>query len=264
MSDFDEEAERERLREQYERDKRKRQATERMSDLLLKGATMTNSHCGECGDPIFRHDGQEFCPTCERVVGQTAEGTADDGAEGTADGGAGRTADGTGGHSADATTSGTDEATIDAGADGVTGDDIADSIEKNVDSTTASADSTAEAADSTVPSTDVTPPGTDASDVDTDRQAESPVETEGVGESDRRSNETSTEQPLRSGPDPSVSGGTPSRTTDLSEARASLTRTVTRLARQAEASDDLGRTREYLEIVREAADALAAVRQADR
>jgi len=73
MSGFDEEAERERLREKYGRDQEKRANTQRMSELLLKGATMTNSHCDTCGDPIFRHDGQEFCPTC-----QAADGTADE------------------------------------------------------------------------------------------------------------------------------------------------------------------------------------------
>jgi uncharacterized Zn finger protein (UPF0148 family) len=75
MSGFDEEAERERLREKYERDAEKRTATQRMSELLLKGATMTDKHCEVCGDPIFRHDGQEFCPTCQ------AEGRADEDAE---------------------------------------------------------------------------------------------------------------------------------------------------------------------------------------
>ncbi|GAB6860987.1 Sjogren's syndrome/scleroderma autoantigen 1 family protein [Haloplanus litoreus] len=65
MSGFDKEAERERLREKYEQDQEKRAATQRMSELLLKGATMTNSHCDSCGDPIFRYDGQEFCPTCQ-------------------------------------------------------------------------------------------------------------------------------------------------------------------------------------------------------
>ncbi len=68
MSDFDREAERERLREKYEQDRNEREATERMSELLLQGATMTNAHCSECGDPIFRYDGQEFCATCERPV----------------------------------------------------------------------------------------------------------------------------------------------------------------------------------------------------
>ncbi|WP_136689526.1 Sjogren's syndrome/scleroderma autoantigen 1 family protein [Halorhabdus amylolytica] len=74
MSDFDEEAERERLREQYEREQQKREATEHMSELLLKGATMTDAHCDECGDPIFRYDGQTFCPTCQREVDFDAEG----------------------------------------------------------------------------------------------------------------------------------------------------------------------------------------------
>lgn len=69
MSDeFDREAERERLREKYERDKQKREASERMSELLLQGATMTNHHCPECHSPVFRYDGSEFCPTCEREV----------------------------------------------------------------------------------------------------------------------------------------------------------------------------------------------------
>ncbi|AXG05463.1 hypothetical protein DU500_02880 [Haloplanus rubicundus] len=80
MSGFDEEAERERLREKYEQDQEKRASTQRMSELLLKGATMTNSHCDTCGDPIFRHDGQEFCPTCQATDGKGAaaqEATAD-------------------------------------------------------------------------------------------------------------------------------------------------------------------------------------------
>lgn len=64
MSDFDKEAEREKLREKYEQDKEERKATQRMSDLLLKGATMTNAHCGTCGDPLFQHDGTTFCPSC--------------------------------------------------------------------------------------------------------------------------------------------------------------------------------------------------------
>jgi len=68
MSDFDKEAEREKLREKYEQDQEKREATEQMSELLLQGATMTNAHCSDCGDPIFRYDGQEFCPTCEKAV----------------------------------------------------------------------------------------------------------------------------------------------------------------------------------------------------
>jgi uncharacterized Zn finger protein (UPF0148 family) len=81
MSDFDKEAERERLREKYERDQAKREATEQMSELLLQGATMTNAHCSECGDPIFRYDGQEFCASCERAVDREADAEATDEAD---------------------------------------------------------------------------------------------------------------------------------------------------------------------------------------
>ena len=84
MSDFDREAERERLREKYERDQEKRESTQRMSELLLRGATMTDSHCDDCGDPVFRYEGQEFCATCqaEGAPAERAErdaGTEDEG-----------------------------------------------------------------------------------------------------------------------------------------------------------------------------------------
>ena len=82
MSDFDADAERERLREKYEQDREKREATEQMSELLLQGATMTNAHCSECGDPIFRYEGQEFCATCEHAVDRNGSGdTSDEPAE---------------------------------------------------------------------------------------------------------------------------------------------------------------------------------------
>lgn len=70
MSEFDKEAEREKLRKKLEKEEQDREATQRMSELLLKGATMTNVHCDVCGDPIFRSDGQEFCPTCQKPVVQ--------------------------------------------------------------------------------------------------------------------------------------------------------------------------------------------------
>jgi uncharacterized Zn finger protein (UPF0148 family) len=82
MSDFDKEAERERLREKYERDQEKRDATEKMSELLLQGATMTNAHCSECNDPIFRYDGQEFCATCEKPVDRDTGSEDDEQADG--------------------------------------------------------------------------------------------------------------------------------------------------------------------------------------
>ncbi|UTF54650.1 Sjogren's syndrome/scleroderma autoantigen 1 family protein [Natronosalvus rutilus] len=82
MSDFDKEAEREKLRKKYERDEADREATQRMSDLLLKGATMTNTHCDVCGDPLFRYQGTTFCPSChggpEGVEASVDDGTGDE------------------------------------------------------------------------------------------------------------------------------------------------------------------------------------------
>jgi uncharacterized Zn finger protein (UPF0148 family) len=76
MSEFDKEAERRRLREKYESEEADRETTERMSELLLQGATMTNQHCDACGSPIFRYQGQEFCPTCQAEARKQAH--ADD------------------------------------------------------------------------------------------------------------------------------------------------------------------------------------------
>ncbi|EMA58575.1 Sjogren's syndrome/scleroderma autoantigen 1 family protein [Halorubrum lipolyticum] len=83
MSDgFDKEAEREKLREKLADDDEKREHTQRMSELLLQGATMTNRHCDDCGDPIFRHDGQEFCPTCQAAgSGGGAQGESQESAQ---------------------------------------------------------------------------------------------------------------------------------------------------------------------------------------
>ena len=82
MSDFDKEAEREKLRERFAEDEEKRETTEQMSELLLQGATMTDTHCDSCGNPLFRYDGQTFCPTCQRTA---ADGTTEEQAA-TADG----------------------------------------------------------------------------------------------------------------------------------------------------------------------------------
>jgi uncharacterized Zn finger protein (UPF0148 family) len=81
MSDFDKEAERRKLREKYEKDREKRVATQRMSELLLKGATMTNKHCDVCGDPLFRYNGEEFCATC-RGEGRDARAASSEATDG--------------------------------------------------------------------------------------------------------------------------------------------------------------------------------------
>ncbi|WP_435155785.1 Sjogren's syndrome/scleroderma autoantigen 1 family protein [Haladaptatus sp. DFWS20] len=89
MSDFDKEAEREKLRQQYEAEKEERKSTQRMSELLLQGATMTGKHCDTCGDPIFRQNGTEFCPTCQQQQpaggAPAAEASADEAEETTAE-----------------------------------------------------------------------------------------------------------------------------------------------------------------------------------
>lgn len=87
MSEFDKEAEREKLREQFAEEEKEREQTQRMSDLLLRGATMTNKHCEHCGSPIFRQNGEVFCPSCggEATAVESAEsaespdGTANEG-----------------------------------------------------------------------------------------------------------------------------------------------------------------------------------------
>jgi uncharacterized Zn finger protein (UPF0148 family) len=205
-----------------------------MSELLLKGATMTNAHCGECGDPIFRYDGEEFCPTCQRPVadGEDAGGSDDgsgDAGEDRPDAGAG---DG--------------DAIADAGAsaDGPATANEVSAPEDPVDSGagTFPASASADAGGSTHERSAGTPASPDASDRSRPPAANATGRVRGGDEAAA----------------PADASGR-SEGADLDAARASLTRTVARLARQAEASDDLGRTREYLAATREAAEALAAV-----
>ncbi|EMA44378.1 hypothetical protein C448_08894 [Halococcus morrhuae DSM 1307] len=75
MSEFDKEAEREKLRKRFAEEDEKRETTEQMSELLLQGATMTDTHCDRCGSPLFRYDDQTFCPTCQQSAD---DGGADD------------------------------------------------------------------------------------------------------------------------------------------------------------------------------------------
>ena len=218
MSEFDKEAEREKLREQFAEDEEDRESTERMSELLLQGATMTNKHCDVHGDPIFRYDGEEFCPSC-RAAGQET-GTVDP-----ATGGSGG-----------APTSGE---SLDAGdapaADSVPSDGV---------------DASASEPPASVPETPVqSPPDADATN-HRDVSAAPP-----------RSSSPEPD-PVQERPSASPSDG--ARHADLAEARTSLARTVTRFADEAERADDLARSREYLAAVEDAANALAAVRNAEK
>ena len=65
MAEMDKEAEKEKLRLQFEREAKSRESARVMSSLLLQGATMTRKHCEMCGDPIFLQEGKEFCPSCK-------------------------------------------------------------------------------------------------------------------------------------------------------------------------------------------------------
>jgi len=256
MSDFDREAERERLREKYENDEQKREHSERMSELLLKGATMTNVHCEECGDPVFRYDGQEFCPTCQREVGAGAgaEAGVGDDAPGTADSGAAEptepaSGDGrpdAGGAGADAGQTGQPEPGAgrapDLRSDAATGSGLAGTGREAEPSATPEASPDDRSAGrGPVPEEDATPgPAVDA---------------HGAGPEGGQE---------RAGPDPSApTEPRPEPTADdgtLSEARAALVRTLTDAARRAEATSDPRTRRDHLAAAREAAEALSALR----
>jgi len=272
MSDFDKEAERERLREKYERDQEKRAATEQMSELLLKGATMTNSHCENCGDPIFRYQGEEFCPTCQQVV-TDPDGEADDAIDGTEDSGqtepgesddAGERADASGGSAADGPApsgSTPDEETGDPGPD--TSGDIADT---GGDSPSDSAGTVPGRIETKRPTGPAVDPGTDAGRGPAEDEHDAPREsgggrdtapTPGDGPSGGRGSSAATGPPTSPAPTPSAKGGESGG--PLAEARASLTRTLRTQARLAEQCEDPRRARDHLAAAREAAEALSAL-----
>ena len=56
-----------------------------MSELLLKGATMTNKHCDQCSDPLFRYNGQTFCPSCQAEGDVQADSQSQTGADANAE-----------------------------------------------------------------------------------------------------------------------------------------------------------------------------------
>jgi uncharacterized Zn finger protein (UPF0148 family) len=241
MSDFDKEAERERLREKYEQDQKKREASERMSDLLLKGATMTNAHCNNCGDPIFRYDGDEFCPTCQQVV------TEDEAAETAAGQEAPDAPAGEQTHSADETATnqiGTETATHEADAANGTAPagDSPDHIEiKQPDGPTART-------------------GADQS-VDPSQSAQGQSgASEGAPQPSATGQQSRTQQSPTQQP-PATASSTPSADAgdDFEAARASLVRTLRSHAEQADQCDDPRRARDHLAAAREAAEALSAL-----
>ena len=221
MSDFDKEAEREKLREKYEQEE-DREATEQMSELLLKGATMTNAHCSDCGDPIFRYDGQEFCPTCEKPVDR---GTNSDDQAGTDN---------------VEVTAPSDDARVQFGGQEPSAEQPTDPAEQTADPAHTDDQSTPEHAE----------PGQTGTAAD--QQAE---ETTRSAPSLDPSADTRVDvpKPATSGEAAGAAGDVAS---SVASARASLARTADRFARAAEATEDPAVAREHLEAAREAAAAL--------
>ncbi|GAB6879639.1 hypothetical protein JCM17823_19130 [Halorubrum gandharaense] len=227
MSDadeFDKEAERRKLREKFAEDDEKREHTQRMSELLLKGATMTDQHCDRCGDPIFRHDGQEFCPSCNRPgEGGQAAGKA---------GGAG--------------TSEAAEATEAADAGGPAGGPTDQPAETAVNPQAGGRPGAASQQPETPRADDRTTPP---------RQPPQPVQSEQSGQSPPQTGAEA--GAAESGHQAPVDTGSP--VAGVADARASLVRTLTKFSRAAEQTDDPRRAREHLRAAREAAETLAAL-----
>ncbi|WP_276299548.1 Sjogren's syndrome/scleroderma autoantigen 1 family protein [Halorussus lipolyticus] len=266
-SGFDKEAEREKLREKYGDEDEDRENTRRMSELLLQGATMTGKHCDNCGDPIFRHDGQEFCPTCQH---EAREQTQVRNAESQ-------------GQSPDET----DPVQRADSAEESAGDADQSDDEPRVEI------NDVRVADQHGDHSNVRRPSSQADDrraSDDGRGAQNHADRQRGPHGHRRSDHTRSDH-TRSGPNQSADqqnrarahrvgdqrrGDGRSRTgagrptadavsaDDLGPAREALVRKLTDLARQAEETDDVARSRELLSATREAAEALAALDRANR
>ena len=238
---IDKEALREELREKYERDEQEREATQRMSDLLLKGATMTNAHCGTCGDPLFQQDGTTFCPSChgrpEAVEGtevETAAEVADEGAS----------PDDTDGVPAEDATGTSGPATGAGDAVGEGGDPSSDAPRNDV----------TRAGVGVSPDEDQRTPG-DRPATDrvkpTDAASSDPERTRPTSDSDRSS---------RPSPPRDASSAATSAAGDREAARDSLVRALEKFAAEAAATDDPRYARECLEAAREASETLNTLR----
>jgi uncharacterized Zn finger protein (UPF0148 family) len=237
MSDFDREAEREKLREKYEEDKEKRQASERMSELLLQGATMTNRHCKECHSPVFRYEGDEFCPTCQQVVDEDGNfvGPA-------ADQGQAQSRD-----QQPAAANGQQPTAEDAGTEPVEQAEPAEPAEP------------AASTERTAPERHADERAMDDQSRETQQPAE-PTENRPAPARDRRP--ARVDPPARREASADESAGREERAGgDLGEAEAALVREITSLTRQAEETRDIGRKRDLFAAAREAADTLQTVRR---
>ena len=239
MSDFDREAEREKLREKYERDKQKREASEQMSELLLQGATMTNRHCPECHSPVFRYEGQEFCPTCQKEITEEGELLDDEDETGTQPETEGTDADAPDAPDADADAPDADAPDADADADAP--DAEPESDRSTVESGRAPERDSASGSPPT-PARDRRPARVD------------PPARRETGTTDEASGRDVTENRVRTGQPGSERG-------QLREAERTLVDEITSLTRRAEETRDVGRKRDLLAAAREAAETLETVRR---
>jgi len=231
MSDFDKEAEREKLREKYGDDEANRETTEQMSELLLKGATMTNAHCNNCGDPIFRYDGQEFCPTCQQPVDR---GEADEAADADED-------------NIEVTTP-SDEATVQFGGE----PDSEASGQSNADeqpSASAQSPSNGRPAEESQPTHRTVEQSHSAPSVDPASTA-----TESAATRQPSDPEPTATESVSSGTDATATTGTASD--HLASAQVLLAQTVEEYAKRARETDSPRQAQEYLEAAREAAETL--------
>jgi uncharacterized Zn finger protein (UPF0148 family) len=239
MSDFDKEAEREKLREKYERDKAEREATQRMSDLLLKGATMTNAHCGTCGDPLFQQDGATFCPSChgnpDAVQGTDLEARpADESAAQSGDG---------------------DDETASTGSESAAAPET--DPERAADRTeqTAETEPAGDAGDR--PSS---PPSRSTSDRDVRTQSTEPSPARAGGNDRSRAQHDAHHDGSDRTPSATASPSLGGQTGDLETARDSLVAALEKFAREAAETDDPRYAKGCLEAAREASETLETLR----
>jgi UPF0148 protein len=234
---FDEEAVRAELREKYADEEDERAATARMSELLLQGATMTNQHCDRCGNPIFRYEGQAFCPQCQAPGQQGAQQGAQQAAQQT-EPGSGQPAD--------------QQSADQQSADQQSAD------QQSADQQSADQQSPdRRPADQQANSRGSEPPA--RQDVDrATRQGGEPALADA-----RRPADRSDSAPERAG------SAQPRRESDADlpapqpggESVDALESSIAALARRGASADDPRTAREYLEAAREAAEALAALRR---
>ncbi|NEU59094.1 Sjogren's syndrome/scleroderma autoantigen 1 family protein [Halorussus sp. MSC15.2] len=256
-SEFDKEAEREKLREKYGDEEQDRENTRRMSELLLQGATMTGKHCDNCGDPIFRYDGQEFCPTCQHEARAQAEGQNGDQSE-----------------QAQQSTETPAQAEANADrnqqtaetADRPATDDPDDEPYVEINDVRV-ADQHADRSDLRRPpsQTDDRRDGQsrDASNRDAPTRDASTRNAVSQRPTDERRSARD-RSPANASGHRHAHGATSADRDDLGTAREALVRKLSSLAREAETTDDVARARDLLAATREAAEALAALDRANR